>query len=69
MFMHAVRQRVTGLNSAVSNLSGYRCMSDCMASQVHINSLNLSLNFKPRFENLKPRFKNFKPRFERKNAH
>ena len=28
-----------------------------MASQVHINSLNLSLNFKPRFENLKPRFK------------
>ena len=25
-----------------------------MASQVHINSLNLSLNFKPRFENLKP---------------
>ena len=40
-----------------------------MASQVHINSLNLSLNFKPRFENLKPRFKNFKPRFERKSAH
>ena len=28
-----------------------------MASQVHIYSLNLSLNFKPRFENLKPRFK------------
>ena len=28
-----------------------------MASQVHINSLNLSLNFKPRSENLKPRFK------------
>ena len=40
-----------------------------MASQVHINSLNLSLNFKPWFENLKPRFKNFKPRFERKSAH
>ena len=40
-----------------------------MASQVRINSLNLSLNFKPRFENLKPRFKNFKPRFERKSAH
>ena len=38
----------------------------CMASQVHINSLNLSLNFKQRFENLKPRFKNFKPRFEEK---
>ena len=37
-----------------------------MASQVHINSLNLSLNLKPRFENLKPRFKKFKPRFERK---
>ena len=37
-----------------------------MASQVHINSLNLSLNFKPRFENLKPMFKNFKPRFKRK---
>ena len=40
-----------------------------MASQVHINSLNLSLNFKPRFENLKPRFKKIKPRFERKGAH
>ena len=40
-----------------------------MASQVHINSLNLSLNLKPRFENLKSRFKNFKPRFERKSAH
>ena len=38
-----------------------------LASQVHIDSLNLSLNFKPRFENLKPRFKN--PRFERKSAH
>ena len=25
---------------------------------MHIHSLNLSLNFKPRFENLKPRFKN-----------
>ena len=35
-----------------------------MASQVHINSLNLSLNFKPRFDNLKKN--NFKPRFERK---
>ena len=44
-------------------------MNRRMASQVHINSLNLSLNFKPRFENLKPRFKNFKPRFERKSAH
>ena len=30
-----------------------------MASQVHINSLNPSLNFKPRFENLKPKFKNY----------
>ena len=40
-----------------------------MASQVHINSLNLILNFKTRFENLKPRSKNFKPRFERKGAH
>ena len=48
-------------------LNWYRYI--CMASQVHINSLNLSLNFKPRFENLKPRFKNFKPRFERKSAH
>ena len=28
-----------------------------MPSQVHINYLNLSLNFKLRFENLKPRFK------------
>ena len=40
-----------------------------MASQVHIYSLNLSLNFKPRFENLKPRFENFEPKFERKSAH
>ena len=29
----------------------------CMASQVHINSLNLGLNFKPGFEKFKPRFK------------
>ena len=29
-----------------------------LAGQMHINSLNLSLNSKPRFENLKPRFKN-----------
>ena len=36
-----------------------------MASQVHINSLNKALNFKPRFENLKPMFQSFKPRFER----
>ena len=49
--------------------NGRRLSMSAMASQVHINSLNLSLNFKPRFENLKPRFKNFKPRFERKSAH
>ena len=50
--------------------SNYRPVSlTSMASQVHINSLNLSLNFKPRFENLKPRFKKFKPTFERKSAH
>ena len=40
-----------------------------MASQRHINSLDLSLIVKPRFENLKPRFENFKPRFERKSEH
>ena len=39
-----------------------------MASQVHINSLNESLNFKPWFENLKPRFKNFKPRLKTLNV-
>ena len=39
-----------------------------MDSQVHIH-LNLSLNFKPRFEILKPRFENFHTRFERKSAH
>ena len=39
----------------------------CIASQVHINSLNLGLNFKPRFENSKCTFilqtgvLNFKP--------
>ena len=37
-----------------------------LAGQMHINSLNPSLNFKPTFENLKPRFKNFKPTFEKK---
>ena len=42
----------------------FKNMPYCMASQVHINSLNLSFNFKPRFENLKPRFKIFKPRCE-----
>ena len=38
-----------------------------MASQVHINSLYESLNFKPWFENLKPRFKSFKPRLKTLN--
>ena len=33
---------------------------------MHIYYLNLSLNFKPRFENLKHKFENLKPRFERK---
>ena len=33
-----------------------------LAVQMHIDSLNLRLNFKPRFENLKPRF-------ERKKMH
>ena len=46
-----------------------RFLDDCMASQVHIYSLNLSLNFKPRFEVFKPGFENFKPRFQRKSAH
>ena len=32
-----------------------------MASHLHINSLKLNLNFKPRHENIKPRFENFKP--------
>ena len=35
-----------------------------MASRVHINSLNLGLNFKPGFENFKPGFENLKPGFE-----
>ena len=53
----------------IQNMVVLKVRKVAMASQVHINSLNLSLNFKPRFENLKPRFKNFKPRFERKSAH
>ena len=28
------------------------------AGQMHINSINLSFNFKPQFENLKPQFEN-----------
>ena len=40
-----------------------------MASQVHINSLNLGLNFKPWFENFKPGFENFKPGFKTQSAH
>ena len=48
---------------------GFKFQTGVLAGQMHINSLNLSLNFKPRFENLKPRFKNFKHRFKRKNAH
>ena len=43
---------------------GARFVRVCMASQVHINSLNLGLNFKPWFENFKPGFENFKPGFE-----
>ena len=35
-----------------------------LASQVHINSLNLGLNFKPGFENFKLGFENFKPGFK-----
>ena len=48
---------------------GLKFQTGVLAGQMHINSLNLRLNFKPWFENLKPRFKNFKPRFERKSAH
>ena len=40
-----------------------------MASQVHIYSLNLDLNFKPWFENFKPGFENFKPGFKTQSAH
>ena len=40
-----------------------------MASQVHINFLNLGLNFKPWFENFKPGFENFKPGFKTQSAH
>ena len=41
----------------------FKCLFLAMASQVHINSLNLGLNFKPWFENFKPGFENFKPGF------
>ena len=44
-------------------------LSTAATASISAISLNLSLNFKPRFENLKPRFKKFKPRFERKSAH
>ena len=40
-----------------------------MASQVHIHSLNLDLNFKPWFENFKPGFENFKPGFKTQSTH
>ena len=48
---------------------GLKFQTGVLAGQMHINSLNPSLNFKPTLENLKPRFKNFKPTFERKSAH
>ena len=51
---------ITSLNQSLKFQTGV------LAGQMHINSLNLRLNFKPSFENLKPRFKNFKPRFEEK---
>ena len=40
-----------------------------MASQVHINSINLGVNFKPWFENFKPGFENFKPGSKTQKAH
>ena len=66
------------INSTIPLLSKYEITSFSpssvavqpgMASQVHIYSLNLSLNFKPRFEVFKLGFENFKPRFQRKSAH
>ena len=41
---------------------GLKFQTGVLAGQMHINSLNLRLNFKPRFENLKLSF-------ERKSAH
>ena len=45
-----------------SSNQGLKFQTGVLAGQMHTNSLNLRLNFKPRFENLKPRFK-------RKSAH
>ena len=52
-----------------NNYVCFQTRRQCMASQVHIYSLNLSLNFKPRFEVFKLGFENFKPRFQRQSAH
>ena len=40
---------------------GLKFQTGVLAGQMHIDSFNLSLNFKPRFEDLKPRFENFMP--------
>ena len=40
-----------------SSNQGLKFQTGVLAGQMHTNSLNLRLNFKPRFENLKPRFK------------
>ena len=39
-----------------SSNQGLKFQAGVLAGQMHINSLNLRLNFKPRFENLKPMF-------------
>ena len=45
-----------------SSNQGLKFQTGVSAGLMHINSLNLHLNFKPSFENLKPRF-------ERKGVH
>ena len=39
-----------------SSNQGLKFQIGVLAGQMHINSLNPSLNFKPKFENLKPRY-------------
>ena len=56
-----------GLKEKVhNNYSNYglKFQTGVLDGQMHINSLNLRLNFKPRFDNLEPSVENFKPRFD-----
>ena len=49
-----------------SSNQGLKFQTGILAGQMLINSLNPSLNFKPRFENLKPRFKTLNLRLKEK---